>query len=245
MSTHSIKILLIEDNPGDSRLIREMLSEDLAVPYVLTCVDSLSRGLETAASEDSDIILSDLGLPDSQGLDTLIRARTRFPGKPIVVLTGLDDGEIGLEAVRQGAQDYLVKGKLDSGHDLWRTLRYAIERSRAEERLRVSEERLREAQAIGRIGYWHYHPSANLIEWSDQVYELYQRDKALGPPTVEEEAGYYPPEQAAQLKELARLAIEKGQPSHCDLDATLRAERLSISLPGYTRSKIQWDAWSD
>ena len=221
MSNRDIKILLIEDNPGDTRLIQEMLSENVIVPYDLTCVESLAEGLKTAASADYDVILSDLGLPDSQGLDTLKRARTRFPGKPIVVLTGLNDGGIALTAVREGAQDYLVKGQIDSGQVLWRALQYAIERSSTEERLRNSEERLREAQAIGKIGHWEFDPATKRIEWSDEVYKLFERDKASGPPTVEEEAGYYLPEQARQLKELARLALEKGEQSHCDLEPVL------------------------
>src|SRR5204862_1143637 len=85
-----------------------------------------------------DVVLLDLGLPDSQGLDTFVRARRGAPNEPIVVISGLDDEQLALEAVRSGAQDYLVKGRIE-GQLLARVLRYAIERKRAEEAVRARE----------------------------------------------------------------------------------------------------------
>lgn len=127
MMETKISILLIEDNPGDSRLIMEMLSEKDMFTSDLQCRTRLSQGLEQLDSQRADVILLDLGLPDSRGLEALRKLRARAPEIPVVVLTGLDDESIALEAVREGAQDYLVKGSIN-GKVLWRVIKYAIER---------------------------------------------------------------------------------------------------------------------
>lgn len=126
---------MIEDNPGDARLIREMLSEAGGVPFDLEHADRLSTGLERLAADYFDVILLDLGLPDSQGLDSLDRAQVQSPQIPIVILTDLDDAALAHKAVREGAQDYLVKGQMDS-NSLIRSTYYAIERKRAEKSIR-------------------------------------------------------------------------------------------------------------
>lgn len=127
MNDKGIKVLLIEDNPGDARLIREMLAEVDGAGFDLHCYDRLSTGLEHLTATDTDVILLDLSLPDSQGLDTLTKVHSGAQQLPIVVLTGLDDETLAIKAVHEGAQDYLVKGQLDSNL-LARSIRYAIER---------------------------------------------------------------------------------------------------------------------
>jgi signal transduction histidine kinase len=127
MSNKAVKVLLIEDNPGDARLIQEMLTESGQTRCRLDCVERLSTGLERLVSGGIDLVLLDLGLPDSQGLDTLSKVHAQTPEVPTVVLTGLDDEALALQAVRQRAQDYLVKGDFDS-KVLWRVMRYAVER---------------------------------------------------------------------------------------------------------------------
>jgi PAS domain S-box-containing protein/putative nucleotidyltransferase with HDIG domain len=143
MTDQAINALLIEDNPLDVRLIREHLSEVTRARVALECADSLSAGLERLRKAPPDVLLLDLGLPESQGLDTLSRVLAEAPRTPVVVITGLDDEETAYQAVGEGAQDYLVKGRVD-GELLVRSMRYAIERQRAEETLRESEERYRE-----------------------------------------------------------------------------------------------------
>jgi DNA-binding response OmpR family regulator len=138
--------LLIEDNPGDARLIREMLAEARGVSFDLEQADRLSAGLERLAEGDFDVVLLDLGLPESQGLDTCARVQAQVSEVPIVVLTGLDDEELAVRAVEAGAQDYLVKGQVDP-NPLARALRYAVERKRAEEALREHREHLEELVA--------------------------------------------------------------------------------------------------
>jgi PAS domain S-box-containing protein len=127
--------LLVEDNPADARLIREMLKESPAGTFQFQHVGRLDSALERLRQETFDVVLLDLGLPDSQGMETLTRAQEASGGAPIVVLTGLDDERFALEAMRAGAQDYLVKGGFDS-ELLLRTIRYAVQRKRAEEEVR-------------------------------------------------------------------------------------------------------------
>ncbi len=126
-----VRILLVEDNPGDARLLRELLFEDRRMQAELVHVDYLSKAFEALRSPGIDLVLLDLSLPDAQGLETLIRTHELAPAVPIVVLTGSNDEELALRAVQLGAQDYLVKDGID-GPSLGRSVRYAIERNKAE-----------------------------------------------------------------------------------------------------------------
>ncbi|MGI8706405.1 MAG: response regulator [Sphingomicrobium sp.] len=124
-------LLVVEDSPGDARLLREMFSEDGANSTVMTHVDTMEAAEKHLAVHDFDIVLLDLGLPDAQGLEAVRRARAAAPAMPLVVLSGLDDERVALEALQGGAQDYLIKGQIDS-RGLLRALRYAIERKSLE-----------------------------------------------------------------------------------------------------------------
>jgi len=135
------RILLVEDNPGDARLIREMLAEAGYGDFEIEAVPRLAPGLARLARGGIDAVLLDLGLPDSQGLETFIKTQAQEPHLPVVVLTGLADEALGLKAVRLGAQDYLVKDKVD-GSLLARALRYAIERQQVQDALRAERRRL-------------------------------------------------------------------------------------------------------
>jgi two-component system cell cycle sensor histidine kinase/response regulator CckA len=138
----TIRVLLVEDNPGDARLIIEMLREVSESEFALERVDRLLPALERLGGAGADVVLLDLGLPDSSGLDTFERIRLGTTNEPIVVISGLNDERVALEAVRAGAQDYLVKGRIE-GQLLARVIRYAIERKHAVEALREREERSR------------------------------------------------------------------------------------------------------
>ena len=142
MINKQINVLLIEDNPTDARLIQKMVEEKSWASFDLTCVDKLQAGLKHLSNGGADIVLLDLDLPDSKGLGTFVKVHTQEAAIPIIVLIGLDDEKIGLEAVQKGAQDYLVKGQVD-GDLLIRVMHYAIERQRADEELRRSEEKNR------------------------------------------------------------------------------------------------------
>jgi len=127
MTNKQTKILVVEDNPGDARLIREFLreSEDSALEMIFA--DKLSAALECLEENEFDVILLDLGLPDSQGLDTLISIYNQVSEIPIIILSGNTDVNIAIKSLQRGAQDYLVKGDFDKKL-LDRALRYALER---------------------------------------------------------------------------------------------------------------------
>ncbi len=136
------KILLIEDNPGDARLIQELIAERNNGQFALERESRLADGIARLEKSRSDILLLDLGLPDSQGLNTLLQARRLAHDIPIIVLTGNDDVSLAFSALREGAQDYLVKGQIDSNL-LIRAINYACERKAIEAALQKSEARLR------------------------------------------------------------------------------------------------------
>lgn len=145
-----LSILLVEDNPGDTDLIREMLRQDRSETFEITAADCLSGALQLLADRAFDVVLLDLSLPDSSGLEALTRIQERDMTLPVIVSTGNRDGAMAAKAVQMGAQDYLFKGQT-SDELLKRTLRYAMERHRIladlkskGQDLRASENRYRQ-----------------------------------------------------------------------------------------------------
>ncbi len=130
-----IRVLLVEDSPSDARLLCELLQDYPPQKFAIEHVERLDEAIRLAAGRAFDVVLLDLTLPDSTGLDTCARMRRAAPHVPIVVLTGVDDETMALEAMRQGVEDYLVKGQIHGG-TLGRAIRYAVERKQAQEALR-------------------------------------------------------------------------------------------------------------
>jgi signal transduction histidine kinase len=128
MRSDEIKGLLVEDDPADARLLREMLKME-AAPFDLVQRSQLGEALQQLTAEHYDVILLDLSLPDSHGLETFTQVYQHAPQIPIVVLTGLDDESVASQAVKQGAQDYLRKGEIN-GRALVRAIHFAVERHR-------------------------------------------------------------------------------------------------------------------
>jgi signal transduction histidine kinase len=135
MNNSIIKILLVEDNPGDALLLKETLREITHTKFELTHATQLSEAVAHLGKSSFDVILLDLSLPDSFGLETVERASSIAPSLPIIVLTGLKDETIGIQAVHKGAQDYLTKGQTDKDL-LVRVINHSIERKKIEKDLR-------------------------------------------------------------------------------------------------------------
>lgn len=161
MHTKPIKILLIEDSLEDFVIIREMLRDNNS-PFQLEHADKLKIGFEKLFNEPFDLILLDLNLPDSYGFDTFIRTYDQVPELPIVILSGFDDEDIAVKAVREGAQDYLIKGEIE-GKLLARSIYYAIERKEAEKELMKTHKDLR------KLISWH---EVELKEKEEEVASL-------------------------------------------------------------------------
>jgi PAS domain S-box-containing protein len=135
MAIQRIRVLLVEDNPGDVGLIRELLAEVRGSGIELECLETLAGAIARLRTEGIDLVLLDLDLPDSSRLDTLRGLLAASPKALVIVLSGLQDEEIAVQAVQQGAQDYLIKGQVDRS-SLVRSIRYALERGQAQDTLR-------------------------------------------------------------------------------------------------------------
>ena len=208
-SKHHMRILLGEDNPGDARLLELLLAEVPSAKVELVHVERLSEVMKILGEEQFDLILLDLSLPDSQGLDTFVQVQERAPAVPIIVLTGLDDEATAVEIARKGAQDYLVKGQVD-GNLLVRAIRYAIERKRAEEALKSSEERLTILFEAAPDAYYLVDRKGYIIEGNKAAEQLvgYQREEMVGKSFLK--ANVVPADQLVKaITILARSAIGK------------------------------------
>ena len=140
-TTQRVAILLVEDSRSDAALLQEELSESSQNRFEIAHVETWAEAVQHLSNARFDVLLLDLSLPDSTGQETFIRARAQASDLPIVVLTGLANETLGLEAVRHGIQDYLVKGQAD-GRQVARAIHYAIERKRAEAELRAARDGL-------------------------------------------------------------------------------------------------------
>lgn len=139
MNSQTIKVLLVEDDPAYSGIIQDAMSSLAHVRFQIACVERLAEAVQRLQRDAVDVVLLDLLLPDSQGLDAFREVHARAPWLPVIILTGVEDENLALEAVRLGAQEYLVKNQVDA-RTLARITRYAIERNRVEKSLRESHE---------------------------------------------------------------------------------------------------------
>ena len=200
-------VLLVEDNPGDARLVRALLASTGA-GFELEWAESLRDGLGLLAGDASvDAILLDLSLPDSHGFATFERVHDHAPLVPLIILTGLEDEKLAVRAVRRGAQDYLPKNHLD-GALLSRAVRYAIERRRADEALRLSEEKLRLAMEASESGVWDFDMRAGTVTASADCQAMLGREAAEVTGSLDEAWSEYihPDDRAATLQALLDTA---------------------------------------
>lgn len=173
-----IHILLIEDNPGDARLLEEYLKHARLIEVNMLRAARLSQGIEMMADEENriDLVLLDLDLPDCSGIDTFLNLHQRFPDTPIIVLTGANEDELGLKAIQSGAQDFLFKNDLmdelvkgKKGRLLERSISYAFERNQ----LKL---RLKQAQQLAKVGHWEINVHNNLLSCSPEIYRIFEQD---------------------------------------------------------------------
>ena len=171
MSRDPIRLLLVEDNPGDARLIREMLNDEWGKgSFQIRVAGSVDEAMAAIGESSPNLLLLDLSLPDSIGLDTFRRIQTVLPSAPIIVLTGNQDNALALAAVKEGAQDYLVKNDL-TGSLLVKAIQYASERKQIEASLRVNEARFRSLAELSSDWYWEQDPRGKLSYVSDGLKE--------------------------------------------------------------------------
>lgn len=144
--SEQIRVLLVEDNPDDAELLRRSLRQIRNTVITVQWSPSLSAALENLASETFDVVVTDLGLPESRGIESFLKIHAQYPNVPVIVLTGLSDENLAVKAVRSGAQDYLVKGETNSA-SLLKAIRYSIERQML---LTELEDKLREIRRLER-----------------------------------------------------------------------------------------------
>jgi PAS domain S-box-containing protein len=212
LNNRTVKLLLVEDSRSDARIIRESLADAYGTEFKVLWVERLAEACEKLATEELDIVLVDLNLPDSRGLQTLSRIRHEAPKLPTIALTGLDDQELALEAVRQGAQDYLVKSRLD-GEVLGRTMRYAIERVRAEAELRRAAQEWRAT----------FNSMPELVALEDKDHNLLRVNKAFAAAF-----GLEPEELVGRKCYEVFHAAGKPHPE-CPYAAAMEMEQLSVA----------------
>jgi DNA-binding NtrC family response regulator len=136
------KVLLLEDNPGDARLVQEYLAESTGVRFEVAHADRVSKGEERLGKESFDVVLLDMHMPDGSGPELVLRILSQAPRIPVIVLTGTyEDDALAHQALQKGAQDYLIKGKVD-GPGLTRAIRYAVERKRSQEAMETAKKEL-------------------------------------------------------------------------------------------------------
>ncbi len=155
MKQSNLRVLVIEDCIDDADLVRVMLNKLRDPVFTVFYAERLAEGLQKLREQTVDVILLDLGLPDSKGIDAVRDIKKDYPDVPLIVLTGLDDEEVALKLLKMDVQDYLIKGQIDS-NVLVRSIRYAQERKRANMDLQNSESRLRCLSESGIIGIAYF-----------------------------------------------------------------------------------------
>ncbi len=211
------KILIIEDNPSDIAIIEAYLKE-AGFKHQLFKADALSEGLNQLWEHKPDLVLLDLKLVDVEGFKTLQLFREKAPDVPVVVLTGFKNEIMGIQSVRAGAQDFLVKGDFDS-RSLVRTIRYSLQRfemtsklQKRAEKLSRSEDKNRIIQHIARFGSWEMDIVSNEMKWDEEIFKFFGFPPNSFKPTLSEYFKYVHVSDRSRVEKFFENAINDGQP---------------------------------
>lgn len=212
------KVLLVEDNPGDAFLVKFYLDESVVSTYDLTHVEFLNDAVKILQKTHFDVILLDLNLPDSDGVETVEKILTKAPDSMVIVLTGLTDEELGLQTVKMGAQDFLVKGQFD-GKVLNSAIRYSFERFKLNKQLKDYalqldnvRQQFQETQKIGYIGFWELMPSDKSMSFTPELYELLNVSQEKFDPVLDNFISLAEKEDKAKLAERFSAILSSGEP---------------------------------
>lgn len=210
------QILIVEDNPGDAHLVRIFLKE-ANLKHELVHAESFFEATEAMEEKNITLVLLDLSLPDSHGFRTLTKFLERYPKMPVIVLTGLNDEIVGMQSVKAGAQDYLVKGQFDSNL-LSRVIRYSLQRHKTQQRLEqyarnlaISEKRYVEAQEMAHFGNWEMDIVTNEMKWSDEAYRIFGFTPGSLSPSLSDYLGYVHPEDRSLVEDAFSTVIKSGE----------------------------------
>lgn len=230
-----ISVLLVEDNAADARYVQELLP---ASKYAIALARTLANGLELIDSE-FDVALLDLSLPDSVGLETFNALNEKAPGIPIIVLTGLNDEDIATESVKLGAQDYLRKSGLDEAQ-LERSIRYAVERKRLENKTREAESNLRLALMASNTGVWSWDLQTGMLNLDELACRLLGLPPDQTRLSLHSALAMVHPDDLEAVSNQVRRTIESGD--ECDVEFRVTCPDDSIrfiSAQGKSFSGIQ------
>ncbi len=217
MTNKSLPILLIEDNRADAVLVREYLNE-ASVRHDLFHADTLFEGVEIVRDRgDIQMILLDLTLPDSAGFRTLTTLLEKVSGIPVIVMTGINNEIVGNQAVKAGAQDFLVKGQFD-GKLLGRSIRYAQQRFKEQQKqteavtqLSAIEKRYLDAEEMGHFGNWQMDVVSNQMIWTDQIFRIFGCQPRSLNPSMNTYLGFVHSEDRAGVEQFFENAQRDGK----------------------------------
>jgi diguanylate cyclase (GGDEF)-like protein len=228
MTGDLIRILLIEDNPADADLVERFLDEGSSErSFEIEWIDRVGEGRSRLTEGRHDLVLLDLSLPDSEGIDTFESVRGVSGETPIVVMTGHDDDEQALRAVREGAQDYLVKDRVDADI-LVRSIRYAIERKRVQEALKVSEERYSLAVTGAKDGIWDWDLRTGVMYFSDRCKGMLGWDPGAAWSSSDDWLSRVHPDDLDKVKKALQEHLD-GRAEHCEIEHRMRRSDGSYS----------------
>ena len=215
-SKNRLAVLLIEDNPADAALTKLYLEESSQKLDIFQC-ESLFEGVNLIGNKEIDLVLLDLSLPDTSGFKTLTKYLEKVPHIPVVVLTGINNEIIGNQAVKAGAQDFLVKGQFDAKL-LGRVIRYSMQRFQEMQKLEdtvkdlaISEKRYEEAQKMANFGNWQMDLVTNVMEWTDEAFRIFGFQPGSLSPTLSDYIDYVQQEDREMVENFFENVAKDGK----------------------------------